>query len=175
MLRSRSPSGLCRNMILFWWGFLFGERVLTSLCAPLRERVTSGRPQGAEPTVGLSATMKTNTFCSVSVMYLVQLPQEPSTQTEVYLYNPAHPITRICWSNLSRLTRGYLRKDPFTCRVIRLDSEAGTLPNEIGSNKKKQSELICCSGEFSVSQKAWPRLGIHHCGKSDSVLILNGL
>lgn len=48
-------------------------------------------------------------------------------------------------------------------------------PNEIGSNKKKQSELICCSGEFSVSQKSWPRLGIHHCGKSDSVPILNGL
>lgn len=48
-------------------------------------------------------------------------------------------------------------------------------PNEMGSNKKKQSELICCSGEFSVSQKSRPRLGIHHCGKSDSVPILNGL
>ncbi|TKS86520.1 Formin Limb deformity protein [Collichthys lucidus] len=50
----------------------------------------------------------------------------------------------------------YLHKDPFNCRVIGLDRESGTLPKEIGSNKKKQSELICCSGEFSVSQKAWP-------------------
>lgn len=66
------------------------------------------------------------------------------------------------------------RKDPFKCCVIGPDSKAGTQLNEIVSNKKEQSELICCSGEFSVSQKAWPGLGIHHRGKSDSVLILNG-
>lgn len=112
----------------------------------------------------------------------MQLSVEPSKQTKAYvlfkiLYNlssMAKGVADHTWK-LNLQTSEQLHKDPFNCRVIGPDREAGTLPNEIGSNKKKQSELICCSGEFSVSQKAWPRLGIHHCGKSDSVLILNGL
>lgn len=195
MLRSGSPAWLgCP--LLHWlvqkhdpllMGLpVWGEGDDLSLCSL---RGMSGRPQGPKPTVGLSAPSKTNTFYSVYdsdhglwCSWLWNLA--PELKIMFIFYNPV----QICLYQMEMLIRSetafrdqrfrtseYRHKDPFNCHIIGPDREAGTLPNEIGSNKKKQSELICCSGEFSVSQKTWPRLGIHHCGKSDSVLILNSL
>lgn len=195
MLRSASPARL--GCPLFHWlvqkhdpllmGLpVWGEGDDLSLCSL---RGMSGRPQGLQPTVGLPAPIKTNRFHSVYVSDAGRWRSwlrnpAPDRMILVYLHDPVQtwlygeempPVGEVACADERFRSGERRRKDLFNCHVIGPDREAGTLPNEIGSNKKKQSELICCSGEFSVSQKSWPRLGIHHCGKSDSVLILNGL
>lgn len=157
-------------MILFWWGFLFlGEGDDLSL-GSTRGRGMSGRPQGH--TVGLMSHVVFATFYSSAVfLSCFSTKNCPYQGIAAFLTRKKKLFLKSCFNYCFQSSIKIFLW--LLCNWTRHTSRDE--PNEIGSNKKKQSELICCSGGFSVSQKAWARLGIHHCGKSDSVLILNGL